>query len=202
MSIEAFALPSVILLVGTSVSILTGRNWRWSIGALACQYIGVFILVAAHWQIEMAVAKLVSGWMAGAVLGMAAGEAANLAPQELEGEEQFQPSGRIFRLIAASLIFLVVVSSAPQIAKWVPGADLYQSLGSLILIGIGLLQLGMSAQPLRVVMGLLTVLSGFEIIYASVESSALLAGLLAASTLALALIGAYLMVSPGLEDSE
>jgi hypothetical protein len=65
-----------------------------------------------------------------------------------------------------------------------------------------LLHLGLTAQPLRVVLGLLTVLSGFEILYAAVESATLVAGLLAAVNLGLALVGAYLLVAPGLERVE
>jgi hypothetical protein len=64
---------------------------------------------------------------------------------------------------------------------------------------MGLLQLGTSAQPFRVVLGLLTVLAGFEIIYAAVESSTLVAALLAAINLSLALTGAYLLNMSQLE---
>lgn len=41
-------------------------------------------------------------------------------------------------------------------------------------------------------MGLLTTISGFELMYAAVENSVLVAGLLAVVTLGLALVGAYL----------
>jgi hypothetical protein len=61
------------------------------------------------------------------------------------------------------------------------------------LIGVGLLQLGMSVHPLRIILGLLTVLSGFELIYAGVETSILIAGMQALVVLGLALGGAYLL---------
>ena len=44
--------------------------------------------------------------------------------------------------------------------------------------------------------GLLTFLSGFEILYAALENSVLVAGLLAAINLGLALVGAYLASAP------
>jgi hypothetical protein len=50
-------------------------------------------------------------------------------------------------------------------------------------------------------LGLLTVLSGFEILYAAVESSILITGLLAAVTLGLAVVGAYLLTAPTMEES-
>ena len=90
---------------------------------------------------------------------------------------------------------------APHLADWMPGAEMEQVWGGLILIGIGLLQLGLTAQPLRVVLGILTVLSGFEILYAVAESAVLVAGLLASVNLGLALVGAYLLTSPDLEDA-
>ncbi len=56
-----------------------------------------------------------------------------------------------------------------------------------------MLQLGFTSQSLNVALGLLTVLAGFEILYAAVEISALVAGLLAGVNLGIALIGAYLI---------
>jgi hypothetical protein len=49
-------------------------------------------------------------------------------------------------------------------------------------------------------LGLLTVLSGFEILYSAVEVSALVTGLLAGVNLGLALVGAYLLLAPTLEE--
>jgi hypothetical protein len=73
--------------------------------------------------------------------------------------------------------------------------------GSFILMSIGLLQLSLTSHPLRVIIGLLTALSGFEIIYAVIETSILVAGLLAVINLGLALVGAYLLLAPMLEAS-
>jgi hypothetical protein len=74
--------------------------------------------------------------------------------------------------------------------------------GSFMLIGIGLLQLSLSSYPLRVIMGLLTILSGFEIIYAAIETSTLVTGLLAGVNIGLALVGAYLLIAPTMETSQ
>jgi hypothetical protein len=53
----------------------------------------------------------------------------------------------------------------------------------------------LNAHPLRVVLALLVFFSGFEILYAMVERSTLVAGLLALVNLALAMIGAYLQAA-------
>jgi xanthosine utilization system XapX-like protein len=76
------------------------------------------------------------------------------------------------------------------------GLNLPIAWGSLLLVGMGLLQLGINAQPFRVILGLLTIMSGFEILYAAVESSTLVAALLSAVNLGLALTGAFFLNMP------
>jgi len=63
------------------------------------------------------------------------------------------------------------------------------------LISLGLLHLGLTTDVLRVILALLTVLSGFEILYAAVEGSILVAGLLSIVNLGLGLVGAYLLLA-------
>ena len=65
---------------------------------------------------------------------------------------------------------------------------------SLGLVILGLLQLGMITEPLYVIIGLLTFLSGFELLYGSMEFSTVLEALFAAVNLGLALVGAYIIV--------
>jgi hypothetical protein len=194
----SIALPAAVMVIITSLALLISRNWRWSVSALAVQYIGVFILVAVNWPLELALIKMVAGWMAGAVLGVAIIS----SPQSWREEERYWPSGRLFRLMAAGLVALAVLSLAPKAASWVPGVNPSQLIGGAFLIGMGLLHLGLTSQPMRVVIGLMTVLSGFEILYAVVEASTLVAGLLAVVNLGLALAGAYLLISPTMEETE
>jgi hypothetical protein len=190
-------LPAVVLLVATSLTLLSSHRWRWCLFALALQYAGVFALTVLNWPLALAAVKLVAGWMAALVLAVTVRSSPDLWVEE----EHTRPGGALFRLFAAGLVALVVASIAPRIADWMPGVKMEQVWGGLILIGIGLLHLGLTAQPLRVVFGLLTVLSGFEILYAAVETATLVAGLLAAINLGLALVGAYLLASPGPEDA-
>ena len=71
-----------------------------------------------------------------------------------------------------------------------------------MLIGMGLLQLGFAPTALQTILGLLTTAAGFEIFYAVVEKSTLVAGLLSMTNLGLALAGAYLLVAPHMEQDE
>jgi hypothetical protein len=194
------AFPAFLVVTLTSLALVLSQNWRLSLVVLSLQYVGVFLLSAQSWPIEMAAVKIVAGWMAAAVLGIAISDTGLKSPGNLSQEEQAWPSSRVFRSLAASLVILAAVSLAPNVSGWLPGISLPLALGGVMLLGMGLLQLGLTAHPVRIAMGLLTALSGFEIIYGAAETSTLLAGLLAATQLGLALICAYLLLAPGMEE--
>ncbi len=180
---------AVFIILVTSSGLLLSRNWRWSLGLLAVQYLGSFWLVTRHWPLGMAAVKLVTGWMAIAALAMTL-----LAlSQKDQAEEQFLPQGISFRLFASGLTALVVLAASPRIEAVTPGLGLPVIAGSLLPIGMGLLLLGSTSDIFRVILGLLSMLTGFETLYAAVEGSVLVAGLLAIVDLGLALVGAYLI---------
>jgi len=187
------------ILVGfTSLGLLISKDWRLNVATLAVQYIGVLILVSPAWPIELAVTKMISGWMAGAVLGVAIASSPAARPEEVSTNI----SERIFRFLSVGMLALVLYSMVPVSADWFVQVSTASRWGGFILISMGLLHLGLTNHPLRVTLGLLTVLSGFEILYAAVESSTLVAGLLAVINLGLALVCAYLLVVPQLEETE
>ena len=195
---DLLILGAVVLVGLTSIIILVSLDWRYCIAALAVQYIGVFLLVLASWPIELAVVKMVTGWMAGAILAIAI----NSASDTWQTPEHFNKFGPFFRIMAAAIIALAVTSMVFNSESFLSIVSLPIRWGSFILIGIGLLQLSMTSHPLRVIIGLLTALSGFEIIYAVIETSILVTGLLAGVNLGLALVGAYLLVAPTMEASQ
>ena len=187
-----------LLIIATSVGILLTRDWRRTIILLASQYVGVFILTLQHWPLGMATVKVIAGWMGAAILGMTR---SNL---EEEGEEttNILPQGKFFRLIAAGVVGLIAATVASRVDTMMADAGVTVSAGSLLLIGMGLLHLGITDQPLRVTVGLMTVLAGFEILYSAVENSILVAALLAIINLGLALTGAYLMTASNANEEE
>jgi hypothetical protein len=191
---------SIGLVSLTSLGLLIIRDWRWSILTLSIQSIGVVLMVMPAWPLELAMTKLIAGWMAGAILGVSL--ANSPLASGLPRETQTSLSGQIFRLIAAGLVALVLFSIVPRSTDWFVQVNIASRWGGFILIGMGLLHLGLTNHPLRVTLGLLTVFSGFEILYASVESSTLVAGLIAGITLGLALVCAYLLIAPTIEEDE
>ena len=193
-----FAWIAVVLMVITSAGLLFVRDWRWNIILLAVQYLGMFVLTLQHWPIGMASVKVVAGWMSAAILGMTRSGLSN----EASTGEDIWPRGRLFHLFAAATVVLIVAVVTPSVDTIMADAGFPVTNGGLLLIGMGLLHLGITAQILRVAIGLMTVVSGFEILYSTVEGSVLVAALLAVINLGLALVGAYLLIAFHAQETE
>ena len=189
-----FYLPLAICVI-TSLVLLLNLPWRWLVISLSVQYLAVFGLLVQSWSFGLAAVFLLVGWMSGAVLG------ASHPPEPEVGLMDVNLSGNIFRIFAAFLVGIAMTSAGIVGMEWIP-APLPALLSGLILVGMGLLQLGMTTKPFRATIGLLTVLSGFEVVYASLVTSVLVTGLLAVVTLGLALVGSYLMNAATLEEPE
>lgn len=211
------ALIAAVTVTVTALMLLVVYDWRASIALLAVQYLGVFMLVYVDWPLGMAVTRLVAGWMAGAVLGMAMLSLPERGPGQIDIEARptrpAHPTRRyrlapgeapspLFHLLAAVLVGLAAGAESIQLIAWLPGIQLVQAWGGLILLGLGILKLGFHTQPMHVALGLLTFFSGFEILYAALNPDPLVAALTAAFTLGLALTGAYLLLAPHMEPGE
>ncbi len=188
----------VALLFISGAGILLVSSRRWMTGLLALQYIGVFLLVSVSWPLEIAVVKLVAGWMASAVLFLTY---QNLVVLDSENQIAVISPGTTFQGFAAVLVGLSVYSLVPLALRWFLGATSQQILGGVWLLGLGLLQLIFSRDSLRIIIGLLTVVSGFEILYATLEASVLMTGLLAILNIGFAFLGAYLLMASNLEET-
>jgi hypothetical protein len=191
MLIEIVSWLAVLFILVASAGLLISRDWRWSLSLLAIQYLAEFWLVTRHWPIGMASAKLVTGWMVTAALGMTR---LGIAKEESAAETSL-PRGRAFRIFLACIVALLAFAAAPQIEATIPGLGIQVIVGGMLAAGMGLIHLGLTSQILRVILGLLTLMTGFEILYAAVESSILVAGLLAVVNLGLALAGSYLLLA-------
>ena len=176
----------------TSTVILVSRDWRVSLGSLALQYLAAFWLVTRHLPFAMGSVKLIAGWMVVATLGMTRLGLANIEGQEVD---TFFPRGRFFRVVLMGIVALAAAGAASRIETAIPGLGLPVIVGSLLLIGGGVVHLGVTDDLLRITLGLLTMLAGFEILYAAVESAILVTGLLAVINLGLGVLGSYLLVA-------
>ena len=194
---SAGAWAGALIAAITATGVLLARDWRWQLGLMAVQYLGAAILAYLHWPLGMAAALLVTGWMCIAALAMTL----TSLPTSADRAESSWPQGRAFRLFMAGMVIVLAAGLAGQGQQSAAGIEAPVLAGAILLAGIGALQLGSSAETRRIILGLLTDLSGFEVYYAAVEGSILVAGLLSVVILGLGLIGAYLISAPATEDS-
>lgn len=201
MALDIVSWLAVGLILATSTTILITRDWRISLGSLAVQYIAVFWLTSRHLPFVMGSVKLIAGWMVVAALGMTR---LGLTSMDKEEEDTFWPCGQWFRIILMLIVTLVTVGATPRVEAAIPGLGFPVIAGGLLLVGAGVVHLGVTSELLRVALGLLTMLAGFEIIYAAVESSILVTGFLAVTNLGLGIVGSYLLIagSTPLESEE
>ncbi|MCL4272428.1 MAG: hypothetical protein KJZ77_01035 [Anaerolineales bacterium] len=192
MVIDIISWVAVALILATATTILISQDWRISLAALALQYLAAFWLVTRHLPLAMGSVKLIAGWMVVATLGMTR---LNLSTLDNQMEDTFWFRGRWFRIILMGIVGLIAAGSSLQIEAVIPGLGLPVIAGSMILIGAGVVHLGVTSDLLRVTLGLLTLLAGFEILYAALESAILVTGLLAVVNLGLGILGSYLLIA-------
>ena len=173
-------------MIAASLAMMLTENWRIFLACLALQYVAVFIAVSFQWSLGLAAVKLVVGLMSAAILGAA-------QPQkDLYYSFRSGNSGVLFRFLAVLVMWLLVFAFSGRIAEWLPVPSMLVFQG-LLLAGMGLLQIALSNSRIRSIVGLLSIFSGFEIIYTTVRTSVLVTGLLAMINLSLALVGSYWM---------
>jgi hypothetical protein len=133
--------------------------------------------------------------MAAVILGMGVLSLPEQAAHQVVAPPTNPILGRIFRLLAALLVGLAIASLLEDAAGFFTSSSPAETWAALLLVGTGLLQIGFTSKPFQTVTGLLTVLTGFDLLYSRVEPSVLVAGLLAAASLLLGLVGSYLLVA-------
>ena len=187
-------LPGVLFL--TALNIMLFSDWRLLILFLMLQYGGVTVLIAQSWPLSISLVKLIAGVMGSSMLGLSfrSGQLSD-SPGPAEA-----PPARVFRGFTAVLVGVSVVSFLGEAQEWFLGASREQITGGLLLIGLGLIHAALSEQPFRIIIGLLTLVSGFEILYATVEGSILMTAFLGALNLGIAFVGSYLLSLEGEES--
>jgi len=188
----------IALITGALAIVLNDR--RWMLLMLAGEYVALTWLSATIMPIQTAAVKLVAGMMVCAVLALSivrVGHESDIAQRE------GLPSGIAFKVIAVLLVSFSAWGLAERGSEYIPGTvSRAATLGSMFLIGMGLLHIGISEDPFRIGIGLLTVLAGFEIIYAAVEPSLAILALMAAVNIGLSIIVSYLMVGTSTHRTE
>lgn len=181
----------VVLLLSAAIN-LVRRQWALNILALGLQYVGVFLLILEVRSPLLAAIKLIVGLMVSLMLYLTLISSGLI--ESLVQRRQIS-SGELFRGTIALLLFLISFLAAAGLQQSAfPQSSQLLLTASLGLILFGLFQMGTITEPLYLVIGLLTFLSGFELLYGSLEFSRVLEALFTAVNLSLALVGSYFIV--------
>jgi len=174
------------------IMVLITSGWRFKLVGLAIIYLISFIVILQIWPVALASVKLIAGWMGIILIS---------ASQYTQGDEN-KPfltidSQSIFRLLIAALVWIMITAEASAFNEWlpIPYTNLY--LG-LTIVGGGLIYASVNKQMFDVILGVLTLLAGFDIIYSSLEGSALVTGIFAIMIILISLLNSYF--SPTSED--
>ena len=222
-------LPGVYLLLVTAVFIVFVGDWRLMLLAFAGQYLVAGLLFVEALDPRLAIVKVLAGWFVCLILYMTGRQAddggggngrspanANAARitnlgqgNKVRGNAYRLLSAISFRLVAALIILLSawVLSQRPgYFLLALPSELAYMTFAVYGLIGLGLLGVSLTADPLRAGLGVLMLMTGFELYYSVLEQSVVVLALLAAVNLILALAISYLTqaryVRPLLEAEE
>lgn len=208
--------PSVVGLVLAAAIILVTSDWRLALSALLLQYIFLGITLTRFIQPEAALVRILTGVLVVPILYLSArqvGEPHNVRAVEA-GEGRFLglpmswaagPLGLPLRVLTVFLAGLALIRFYPAYATLLPpegasGLAVTPDVAfvTLWLVVMGIMGVILSGEALRVGPAVLTILCGFDLVYAGLEQNLAIAGFFGALTLLAALAFSYLAAVQGL----
>lgn len=173
---------------GTLLVVLNDR--RALVLILALQYGLSGWLSGLSLGFGVAAVQVAGGWIATAILGLTwlhvRGEYSGV------GASPDLMSRQAFRWVSVLLVLFAAWGLSRRAWMGLPNLSETGTQAATVLMLLGLLQMSLFRGPIRVVIGILTLLSGFGVAYAALESSLAVLGLIIVVHLGLALAGSYL----------
>ncbi len=207
---QATVTPLLVLLAVSAGIVAVVRNWQLALPMMVLQYVAVGLLLARVIEPSMAVIKPLAGAIVCFALSIAAqrGDMARAERGESIARERLAqpdwhrlPAQLLLRAIVAILVLTAAFGATIRFP--LPGAARELGLSAYILIGVGLLIVATAYEALNVGLGLLMLLSGFELAYTPLEPSIGVSVLLGLTTLLVGAAIAYLtLADAGAADAE
>ena len=216
------ALPGTAVLVALLITaglLVVLTNWRLLIFVLGAQYILIGLMLTRVVPIELAAVKALVGVMICPVLYITArrmhwGQAEEEIDAEEDAPRAVQPRRRWWWIIGPGLPVRVIVTvlalamsislasrnPLPITADQTLSRDL--TIGAFSVMLLGLINEALAENPLKVGLGLLSFLAGFELFFTAVEPTLTIVGLLGLTNLILALAISYLTTAWASRRSE
>jgi len=175
----------IILSIVLSGAILVLEDRRYRLAVLAVIELIGFILIVQIWPIALALVKLISGWMGIALLTFA------FIPSDIKKESNEPIPSKIFRLMLGVFGWIIVLTSIQGLNEWLPISYTNLFIGLIFFI-IGMISLSLGLKTFDIILSLLVFLQGFDIIYSSLEGSALVTAMFAVIIISICLTGSFL----------
>lgn len=190
----------------TAAALVLTMDWRLGFLLLGVQY-GLAALVlsqTADWQVVAAKGIVGAFVVVSLILTGRAVNYGRRVPSAGHDEEhdwpaRFNPWPALdvptnlpFRLAAVALVTVAVGYTVSEGGYTLSGAAPRVCLASYLLMGLGLLNLGLTEEPMSAGLGLLTAMTGFDVLYGSIEPARAVVVLIAAMHFAVALSVSYL----------
>jgi hypothetical protein len=159
---------------------------------LGLQYVLAAWLMLGSIQLMSAGAVLLAGMLSTCMLYL------SMVTSRVDAREEDDPAFPSNLLFRISVGVLGILSSVGALrAQIIQLADLEPVfiLGALFTLSSGFIQLGVTRSPFRVVVGLLSMLTGFTVLYTALEPSLAVVALLALVHLGVALTGSYILLN-------
>ncbi len=200
------SIATYIVLV-TAAVIFIVRDWRLSVLALTIQYLIAGFLFSDVLDPQLAFIKVIVGLFICLILYFTARQVNwGRLPMDVTEDEAIQlgeerllrlgpymlPTDTPFRIFFALTIILFVWTLSQRAVYQLPIVPDHFDLAVFALVGLGLVNLSFTSEPLKAGMGLLTFLTGFELFYSGLEQSVLMLAFLAVANLMVALVVSYL----------
>jgi hypothetical protein len=208
--------PAFVGLLLAAAIILVTSDWRLALSLLLFQYLFLGLTLTRFVQPEIALVRILTGVLVVPILYLSARQVEDVpTTRQVEGTEPrflglsmkwgAGPLGLPLRLLTVLLTGLALIRFYPEypnllspvVATGLPvPPDV--ALVAMWLMAMGLMGIILSGEALRVAPAVLTVLCGFDLVYALQEDNLAVAGFFGALTLLAALAFSYLATVQGL----
>jgi uncharacterized MnhB-related membrane protein len=183
--------PAIVGLIVSASLLVIISDWRFSLAALSVQYVLAGLLLTRLIRPQVAVIKVLIGALVCVVLYLTARLLDAREKESVRAETSLPDFA--FRFLATLSVGLAVYS----LSRRYPLPEVPSDVGFACywLASQGLLALMLTEEPLETGMGLLTLITGFELFYSALERSLSVAGFLGIANFLIALAIAYLASS-------
>jgi hypothetical protein len=188
--------PTIILAISLvlapicAAGLILAPTRRSALLLLLGVFVGVGAIVGFGQQARIGMGLVVTGGLACAILAFGFDRAR--WPEHGDAGAHI-PAGRAFRAATVLLVAAAAWGISVSYGSAIGGLPPARATAAMMIMAMGLLQLGLSQEQGAAALGLLTTLAGFEVFYAGLEPSLALRAVLAGIMLGIALISSVLL---------